>query len=160
MEPARDDHPLLRPRWHLVKRVFRLFPGHAENYDHSNLKTNLRPENKKSDVEYAPMTFPYWNPDADMAHEVKVASSSTMSLKIMITKPSLFHYNILERKDLYYSGCSWASCPYYFFGMSLWTNTILTKIISESSVPHLLITLIKKIPMIQIPLMSLFHLGL
>jgi hypothetical protein len=49
----------------------RNFPGHPENYDHGNLAMVLRPENKKSDVEYASMTFPYWDPDPDMAHEVK-----------------------------------------------------------------------------------------
>jgi hypothetical protein len=34
------------------------------------LLTNFKPENKKSDRDYAPMTFPYWSMDADIAHEV------------------------------------------------------------------------------------------
>ena len=34
----------------------------------------LRLENKKSDVEYAPMSFPYWEPDGDMIHEVIMIS--------------------------------------------------------------------------------------
>lgn len=53
-----------------IQKNIRLFPGHPENYDHGNLKMVLRPDHKKSDVYHYPMTYPYWNIDADIAHEV------------------------------------------------------------------------------------------
>ena len=138
----------------------RLFPGHAEHYDHSNLKTNLRPEHKKSDVEYAPMTFPYWSPDADMAHEVRFWISMIMSRKITISRQNLFRYNILERKGPSVSGWSLGFCPYYFFGMNLSINTTPMKTITESNVLPLSITPIKKIPTTRIPTRCPFKLGL
>lgn len=69
MESLRLHHPLLWTCWYMVTSVFRMF-NQPDQYDHGNLAMVLRPENKKSDMDFAPMTFPYWSIDADIAHEV------------------------------------------------------------------------------------------
>lgn len=85
-------------------RNSRHFPHMPKNYDASSLSMNIRPENKKSDIDFAPMTAPYWTPEADVAHEVIILKRLIMNLKIMISKPSLFLFSILERKDQLLNG--------------------------------------------------------
>lgn len=55
---------------HGNNKKIRHFPHIPKNYDASNLAMNLRPENKKSDIDYASMTAPYSNYEGDVAHEV------------------------------------------------------------------------------------------
>lgn len=47
--------------------------GH-EAYKSSDVTLNLRPENKKFDVDYTKMRVSYWNQDAEVAHEADYES--------------------------------------------------------------------------------------
>ncbi len=63
------------------------------------------PENRLCVGDSSDISYPYWDPEADVAHEVFFFNISTiMRVKIMIIKLNLFLYNILEKKDLFLNG--------------------------------------------------------
>ncbi len=60
----------------------------------------LRPQNKKSDIDYDSMTAPYSNNEGDVAHEVIFLLRLIMNQKIKILKLNHFPCSILEKKVL------------------------------------------------------------
>jgi len=60
------------------------------------------PCRKRSDIDYPDLSFPYWTPEADMAHEVikLLINSLIMKVKIMTIKQNHFLYNISVKKAL------------------------------------------------------------
>ena len=63
------------------------------------------PTRRRCAKDYPDLTYPYWTPEADIAHEVFFYYlSMTMKVKIMIFKQNPFHYNILEKKDQCFNG--------------------------------------------------------
>lgn len=76
------------------------FPSLPENWDPSNLKLDLQPQNIKNDGLYNSMPAAYWNPEADLPHEFDYESEDRDFQPESFYMQVIKLISILGRKDL------------------------------------------------------------
>ena len=109
------------------------------------------PTRRRCVKDFPDLTYPYWTPEADIAHEVFINyCSMTMKVKTTIIKQNPFLYSISERKDLCSNGFLWGSYHSFISGTSLSSNITQMRIITDLKDHHPWNTLILKTLMILI----------